>query len=343
MSAWPTVGAARLAEHRLGVNAYYLVTETARRLSAGEDPLRVAEEVFDAARAAGATVVRALAYSVGETEADLVGRAGPRRLGLEAIGLVLDAAARAGVALVLALGNHWDDYGGARAMVSLAGRAHAVEGDVRFYVHPDAVALHRAVVRAVLGHPSRAGTVARHPALLGLEPLNEPRAPLDRTGLAVAGWLDRALGELGRHAPGVLRSSGGEGLDSTLEGRDRAFWKRARALHLFRHGRDFARESQSADVASVHVYPDAWHVPEALWAEAGERFLREAARRSSRPLFVGEMGAVGPRRLELLARWAHVTRALGGLPVLWMLAVPSAKGLSDRYAIDARELAALTR
>ncbi len=56
-----------------------------------------------------------------------------------------------------------------RAMVSLAGRAHAVEGDVRFYVHPDAVALHRAVVRAVLGHPSRAGTVARHPALLGLE------------------------------------------------------------------------------------------------------------------------------------------------------------------------------
>jgi hypothetical protein len=90
----------------------------------------------------------------------------------------------------------------------------------------------------------------------------------------------------------------------------------------------------------VHVYPDQWGVPEPLRAEAGERFLREsAAIARPLPLLVGELGAVGADRLEVLARWVRVTRELGGLPLAWMLASPEAPRHRDAYALEPSELA----
>jgi mannan endo-1,4-beta-mannosidase len=337
---------ARLASSRpLLIGAYYLHEMTARALLGGTDPRAPLDAIFDVVRRAGAIGVRTLATHVGEGATAIQSSSREvRELGLHALDLLLARASRAGVGLVLSLGNSWDDYGGARAITGLAGHPAPVEADLRFFVSPRARAVYRFGMRAILTRVSREDghMLGAHPAVLAWEPMNEPRSRgLDRGGRAMRFWLDGTSSEIASLAPGKPISSGEEGLDVSLRGRDARFWRSVGALHLFRRRQSFTRNAASpgVDHPSVHVYPDAWCVPPQHHGEAGERFLRESAALSAgKRLLVGEMGAVGHARLDHLARWVRVTWSLGGIPGIWMLASPHAPRNRDRYALEEAEL-----
>lgn len=332
------------------VGAYYLHELAARALVAGRDPRPALDETFDAVRQAGAIGVRTLACHVG-TGATAIqsGPAEVRELGLRALDVVLDGAARSGLGLVLSLGNGWSDYGGARAVCAMAGLFRPTTNDLRFYVHPRAREVFRFGMRAVLAHRSSIDgrVLATHPAVLGWEALNEPRGGrLDRGGRALAEWIGTMSAHLAAEAPGKWVTSGEEGFDCDAVGRDAAFWRRANGAHLFRHAQSFRRNSALGALshASIHVYPQAWHIREACVAEAGERFIRESAGLArGKPLFVGEMGAVGPNRLEHLARWARAAWDVGGICAPWMLASRHMPAHRDKYAIEPADFVAWAR
>lgn len=303
------------------------------------------DETFDVARRAGAFAVRTLACHVGR-EPTAIQCAADRMnpLGLEALDVIVRRAQRAQVQLILSLGNAWDDYGGARAITAMAGHRDAQQSDVRFFVSPRARAAFRFGMRAVLTRSVDGLPLGTHPAIAAWEPMNEPRAAgLDREGRAMRWWLDGVTRELRALAPGKAVSSGEEGLDRSLGGRSRWFWRLARASHLFRCAQSFAAHAALPwiDHPSVHLYPQAWGVPSRWVGEAGERFLREsAALARGKPLLVGEMGAHGPNALEHLSRWCHVTWSVGGIAGVWMLASPRAPRHRDRYAIEPEDFVA---
>ncbi len=337
-----------MRQRPLVVGAYYLHDCTAHALLAGEDPHPLLDDTFDVARRAGAFAVRALACHVGPGPTAI--QSAPDRvsaLGLQALETIVRRAHRANVQLVLSLANAWDDYGGARAIVAMAGHRDALESDLRCFVSPRARAVLRFGMRAVLEHPIDGVRLGVHPAIAVWEPMNEPRAAgLDRRGAAMRWWLGDVSREIAAHAPDVPISSGEEGLDHSMRGRSAWFWRLARARHLFRRCQSFAANASvpSIDHPSVHVYPQAWGVPSMLVGEAGERFIRESATLATgTPLFVGEMGAHGPNALEHLSRWCHVTWSVGGIAGVWMLASPRAPRHRDRYAIDPEDFVAWAR
>jgi mannan endo-1,4-beta-mannosidase len=338
------------------VNAYYLQEEATRALRAGR-PQAVLDEVLGKARALGATLVRAHGYNADPAKrGDSAIRWGPTvsdALAWAGLDHVLARARAHGLRLVLVLGNQWDDLGGARTYVGWAGLPRARAADPRFFTHPAVVELYEAHAVETLERRSSLDGLryGEHPAIAGWELLNEPRGDgLDRAGHAVRAWIDRLARTVrSRAAPSQWVSSGEEGLDVSTRGRDAAFWSRARASWLFRARTSFALNARCPwlDVASVHVYPEAWGVPAELVREAGARMIRESAalaRAEGKPLVVGELGvrnvphgaggaieSVAARR-AIVAHWLRVAEDEGARAAgAWMLAHDHRPHHWDRY------------
>lgn len=338
-----------LPPRALAIGAHYLLDLASRRLERGERPAPLFEEVFGAARGLGAPVVRAMASLVlpdAHDERALPGTGGRLgAIGLRALEEMLASARRHDVRLVLSLGNSWDDYGGARGLVALAGLETPRACDARAFVHPEVRRLRRAFVSRLLDHRSTLDghALGAHPAVLAWEPMNEPRTPgLDRGGRAMRAWLDAEAATIRAHAPGVAISSGEDGVDVAPIARDARFWAGARATHLFRHTTSFARNVEAPDVTwpSVHVYPEAWGVPPLLRTTAAERFVRESAAlaaRAGKRLLVGEVGATGGERWAVIGAATRAGWAAGALVGLWMLAAEGAPRHRDAYAFTEAE------
>jgi len=341
------------------LNAYYLQEEAARALRRGLLASPVVEEVLGRARRLGAAALRTNGFN------DDPGRAGDSAIqlaplrydegGLRGLDLVLTRAHAHGLRLVLVLANHWDDYGGARQYARWAGLPGPRTGDARFYTSP-AVRAHLLTHLEVLltrtntfdGH-----VTGRHPALLALELVNEPRlAVRDGGGPALRAFVDEVGARVKALAPGALVVPGDEGFDRPGPAYDAAFW-RAAGTRLPAGDGAFALVSASPalDAASVHLYPEAWGVPPALLREAGERWISEhaaVARRLGKPLVVGELGlradgALGPEaRREVLRAWLARARAEGALLAApWLLVDAGRLGAGDPYALSGEDAAAL--
>jgi mannan endo-1,4-beta-mannosidase len=103
----------------------------------------------------------------------------------------------------------------------------------------------------------------------------------------MAAWVRTIAARVRAAAPRQLVATGEEGF--TGEG----------------SGQCFDADTGAVDVASIHLYPEAWRWPLAGVAEAGARWIREhadAAARRGRPLLVGEFGLRNDGALPLEAR-----------------------------------------
>lgn len=355
------------------LNAFYLPEEAARAVRRGEAP-HVVDEVFRKARALGASLVRIAAYNhAPEKRGDSALRWGPRLtdpVAFRGLDVVLHRAAEHGLGLVLTLGNQWDALGGVAPYVAWAGLPAARSEDPRFFTHATVRELYVEHARSLL---QRRNTVdgahyAEHPALAGIELLNEPRGRgLDAHGHAVRAWVDELARRLRAELPRrVWIATGEEGLDVSLDGRDAAFWTEARGRWLFEprdlvdpdgepalsHTTSFRANVRSpfVDVASVHVYPEDWGVPSALVAEAGERFLRESAALAAahgKRLYVAELGVRShapardgepvpalplDERRRIVRRWLDVAGELGAIAAgPWLFAYDARPESWDRY------------
>jgi mannan endo-1,4-beta-mannosidase len=280
----------------VALNAYYLQEEATRALRRGEATSAVLEEILGEAAALGVRAVRTNAFNDDAAKiGDSAMQVAPLEydeLALRGLDLVLARARVHGVRLVLPLGNHWDAYGGARRYVAWAGLRAAREGDSRFYTEPAVVDHYRAHVAALL---DRVNTVdgyrtGDHPAVLAWELLNEPRGTgLRDGGRALRAWVDDLGATVKRLAPGHLVATGEEGHEDS--------------------GASFARNSASpyVDVASAHLYPEAWGVAAHDTAAFGAAWISghvALARGLGKPLLVGEFGLRGDGAFGLEQRRA---------------------------------------
>lgn len=322
------------------LNCFYLQEEAARALRRGE-PLRVVDEVLGKARRLGASLVRLHAnHADPGKRGDSAMRLGPDsndELAWRALDHVVARAHAHGLGLLLVLGNQWDEVGGARTYVEWSGLPAPRSADARFFTHAATLALFASHVVQTLDRVSSLDALryGDHPAIAGWELLNEPRGQgLDRSGHSVREWIDQ-IGRRVRARAGAHQwiTSGEEGLDVSLDGRDAWFWRTAPASWLFRARTSFTLNARSpfVDHPSVHLYPETWGVRASKVEEAGVRMIRESAaiaRREGKRLLVGELGVRNhgvirelAQRRAIVRRWLDVADDEDAIAVgPWMLA-----------------------
>lgn len=339
------------------LNAFYLQEEAARALRRGA-PLHVLDEVLGKARRLGAGLVRVHANHADPAKrGDSAMRLGPHTddaLGWEALDHVIARAAAHGLQLVMVLGNQWDELGGARTYTGWAGLPAPRAADGRFFTDRATCTLYRAHVTQTLSRVSCVDGLryGAHPAIAGWELLNEPRGHgLDRAGHGVREWID----QLGRTVRALAHerqwiTTGEEGLDVSLEGRDAAFWRAAGARWLFRARTSFTLNARSpfVDHPCIHLYPESWGVRAKHLEAAGVQLIRESAaiaRGVGKRLLIGELGVrvrgtlgdLATRR-RVLRRWLDEAAAQDALAAgPWMLAHDSRPPRWDDYQFYVRD------
>lgn len=273
----------------VGTNCYYLQEEGARELLGWEGFGGRVEEAFRKVSRLGLPVVRAWAFNDDpENPAAMqVAPLVPSEAGLRGMDLVLETAARHGVRLVLSLGNYWSDYGGVRQYLLWHGLDPS--RPERFFRDEAVVSHYAEHVERLMGRKStRTGLRwGEDPTVLAWELLNEPRgAGLGDRGEALAAWVDRLATRL-RGAARQLVATGEEGFADDLAGRAGPEVPPRRACQ------SFGANAAAVDLASIHLYPEAWGFRRGAFAEAGARWIAtraDEAARLGRPLVVGEVG-----------------------------------------------------
>ncbi|TAK55515.1 MAG: T9SS type A sorting domain-containing protein, partial [Bacteroidetes bacterium] len=309
----------------IGVNAYYL-----QNLAAYGDTFHLIE-TMQSAKALGITTIRTWGFfdSDDSNNAAVIQYAPGmfNERGLRALDYVLAKAKEYSFRLVIPLINSWDDYGGMNQYVEwLAARtpANNKEGTPRQqYVYGAEGRRYRIYVSSGRSHDDfysndtmkqwyknylqtillRVNTFTGiqykdEPAILGWELANEPRS-LERSGELVYGWLDEMSSYLKTIDHNHLVSTGEEGFDVLREGySDISTYNQQSWLFDGSNGISYSKNVTlpAIDFASIHCYPEAWHLPSQssiVWMNDHQRIAREA----NKPLVFGEFGAFQSRSL----------------------------------------------
>jgi mannan endo-1,4-beta-mannosidase len=290
----------RGADFVLGDRSFRFVGVNAAAMH-GPERARAAETIA-AAAAEDLTVVRLWALGEGDRESetwrrdDFLFRIGPDGWvdrAFEQLDLVVDAAHRANVRLVVVLSNSWRDYGGVPEYLKWLGfRNPDVYGfEDRFYEDPRAFAEYEKHVRRVVGRTNaRSGIAyADDPAILSWELMNESH--VSRTGVAAQlAWTRRAAALVHSLDPNHLVTLGHVGYRVAAE---RDAWI---AIH----------EAPEIDYCDHHLY---------LEEQGGIRRLRDLYDRIDdraqlarfvvrKPLVLGEVGFDNQA-----SRWLGLSRA----------------------------------
>lgn len=335
------------------VNAYYLQEESARAVRRGETPSIVLDEVLGEVASLGIPWVRTNAFN--DDPAKIGSSAIQRAPGdldeVSLIGLdhVLAESARQGVQLLLVLTNYWDDYGGVAQYVAWAGLPAPETGDPRFFTEASVQALYRAYVAALLDRVSTVDGIryGDHPAVLGWELVNEPRGRgLDGEGVAMRAWVDAMAEHVHALAPDHLVGLGDEGFDTSDDGYDAPAWTRSRTDDVFDRGTSFRLNlaSPHIDFGTVHLYPEAWRVPQRDLARAGAQWIAShvaIGRALGKPVIVEEFGlrSRGGEDLSLETRrhvydaWMRCVDHTGGAGIgPWLFTYDARPSAWDPYS-----------
>jgi mannan endo-1,4-beta-mannosidase len=167
-------------------------------------------------------------------------------------------AGEAGLKLVVALVNNWDDFGGMNQYVSwLGGVLHD-----EFYWNEKIKTAYKNYVQNFLNRKNRytGRVMIEEPAIMTWELANEPRCALDWSGNRLFEWVQEMSSFIKSMDPYHLVAVGDEGfyrdpwnLDWTRSGVEGVDWKRLIAL-------------PTIDYGTLHLYPDnGWGKDEA-WA-----------------------------------------------------------------------------
>ncbi|KAL6231426.1 mannan endo-1,4-beta-mannosidase C [Aspergillus navahoensis] len=233
---------------------------------------------------------------------------GTSTIDLEPFDKVVDAAAKTGMKLIVALTNNWADYGGMDVYtVNLGGRYHD-----DFYRLPQIKKAYKRYVKEM---------VTRYrdsPAIMAWELANEPRCgadgvrnlPRSEDGCSpelLTSWIDEMSTYVKKLDPRHLVTWGGEGGfnydsdDWAYNGSD---------------GGDFAAELalKNVDFGVFHSYPDWWSKT-VEWTNKWIVDHARAGRRVGKPVVHEEYGWLTPQgRLDNLGTVSNITRleAVGG-------------------------------
>ena len=306
----------------IGANAYYLMESAARGDTATVSAL------FSQAQELGFTVIRTWGFFDSEDSLDpaVIQRAPGvyNEYALQALDYVLLGAQRTGIKLLIPLVNNWDDYGGMnqyarwresvnvglgkvsdrysteeRAMQVSGSRGQKYRiavgsafGHDDFYSDPMMKGWYRDYVQTILERTNTLTGIQykNDPAILGWELANEPRSS-ERTGSLVHSWVEEMSGFIKQIDPNHLVGTGEEGFEVSPQGYSLGVYPTDLWIFDGSAGVSFTANSSlsTIDIASTHVYPEAWSLP---WA-AGSAWISEHIRRSTvlgKPLVVGEFG-----------------------------------------------------
>jgi len=250
--------------HVVGANQYYLM------LTALTD-WKAVESVLDEAQSLGLNVLRTWAFAERQdgdppTKPALTLQPGVYdESTFRALDRVIAAASTRGLRLLLALGNHWDAFGGAPQYVSWSrqyGDASEVNGSAagvdHFYSSPWCRDAYRQFVTALVGRVNSVTGVPykEDPSIFGFDLLNEPRVESDASGDVLHRFLDEQSRFLKSLDPWHMITTGAEG------------YYGASTPHLVANnpggtatsGNDFVRNHllPAIDFATIHVWPDQW-------------------------------------------------------------------------------------
>jgi mannan endo-1,4-beta-mannosidase len=320
-----------------GANAYYLPFV----VTYGE--VCAVDEVMDGARAMGMTVLRTWAFHDSPDRDDpgvFQYRPGVyNEQGLRGLDEVVARARKRGIRLLMPLVNNWGDCGGMNQYVrwrqeddspalSSDGRydkgvVDSGEGEQYqlalsptvghddFYTDPVIRGWFKQYVAMLLQRVNTVTGVAYcdEPAILGWELANEPRSS-DRTGLVVARWLEEMAAFTKSIDDHHLVGSGEEGGDIGPVSFSSSAAHAPSWLFDGTTGVSFALNTAlpNLDFASLHLYAEAWGIPQA----AGDAWIHDHLRvagAAGKPLILGEFGA-RKRRAQNIKRW--LTAALQG-------------------------------
>ncbi|KAL4994913.1 mannan endo-1,4-beta-mannosidase C [Aspergillus recurvatus] len=233
---------------------------------------------------------------------------GTSTIDLEPFDKVVDAAAKTGIKLIVALTNNWADYGGMDVYtVNLGGRYHD-----DFYRLPQIKKAYKRYVKEM---------VTRYrdsPAIMAWELANEPRCgadgvrnlPRSEDGCSpelLTSWINEMSSYIKKLDPHHLVTWGGEGGfnydsdDWAYNGSD---------------GGDFEAELalKNIDFGVFHSYPDWWSKT-VEWTNKWIVDHARAGRRVGKPVVHEEYGWLTPQgRLDNLGTVSNITRleAVGG-------------------------------
>jgi mannan endo-1,4-beta-mannosidase len=317
----------------MGANAHYLPFA----LTYGE--FLAVDEVLDEAHAMGMAALRTWAFHDSPDRNDpgvFQYRPGVyNEQGLCGLDGVVARARKRGIRLLMPLVNNWDDYGGMNQYVRWRQESDTPEAPMdRRY---DGVAIeakvessegkeYRLALSPTAGHDDfytdpvirgwfkqyiamllqRVNTVTGvayrdEPAILSWELANEPRSS-DRTGLIIARWL----GEMAAFTKSIdshhLVGSGEEGGDVSSASFPASAHQVPSWLLDGSMGGSFVLNTalQNLDFASLHLYAEAWGMP-----QAGESWIHDhvcLAAAAGKPLVLGEFGA-REGQAEKIERW----------------------------------------
>jgi mannan endo-1,4-beta-mannosidase len=334
-----------------GANACYLPFAAAY----GEST--AVQEVLDAARGMGMTVLRTWAFHDSPDSNDpgvFQYRPGVfNEQGLRGLDEVVARARERGIRLLLPLVNNWDDYGGMNQYVRWRQESGAVgvppdrrsgDGEAGEVVDNGKGGRYRVALSPAVGHDDfytdpvirgwfkqyvamlllRVNTVTGvayrdEPAILGWEMVNEPRSS-DRTGSIVAAWLEEMAAFTKSIDYRHLVGSGEEGGDVSPAPYSAAMRDVPSWLFDGTMGVSFMRNTAipNLDFASLHLYAKRWSILPA----AGNFWIRDhlrLAEAAGKPSVVGEIGA-REERASGFESWL-TTALLGGAAgvLVWQL------------------------
>lgn len=260
----------------MGTNCYFLQEEGARESLGWEGYSGRVDEALTKAATLKLGVVRAWAFN-DDPENPAAIQTAPltyNEPGLRGVDLALAAAERHGTRLILSLGNYWGDYGGVPQYLKWHGLDPTEPA--LFFTHPAVIAHYCDHIEQLLSRVNHVTGVRWRddPRVLAWELLNEPRgAGLSDGGEAIAEWVQAVAARVREAAPRQLVATGEEGAVD--------------------EGQDFEQNTALVDLASVHLYPEAWGWPIETLERIGVEWIESRAASAAalgRPLVIGEFG-----------------------------------------------------
>ncbi len=333
----------------LGVNAYYLLEQSAR-----EDTATV-NAVFTTSANTRMNVVRTWGFfdSADSTNRAVIQyRPGAfNEHALRALDYVVYQAKLHNVRLLIPFVNSWDDYGGMnqyvrwrsqitedipanrysrsdveRMMSGSGGRSYryaisANWGHDDFYADPTIRVWFKNYIAMLLNRINTFTNIAykNEAMIFGWELANEPRSS-DPSSQLVQNWVAEMSGYVKSLDPNHLVGTGEEGFDISAGSYSSGSYNSQQWLFDGSMGISFRTNSSfsSIDFGSCHLYPESWNLP----VNSGNVWIRDhirIARSIRKPLVIGEF-AVRDQKAATYGSWLTTALLDGGAgAMVWQL------------------------
>ena len=217
---------------------------------------------------------------------------------LRRLDLVLVEAAKRNIRVIIVLSNYWNFLGGMQKFVDVAYPSMGLPLET-FYIDPYIREQWKGFVSVVLGRRNSITGVAYRddPTIFSYELANEPRTSKgwDKArgrlpGATICDWVAEMSAFVRSQDGNHLLTIGDEGMRADVPARpgDSRAW-----INDGTEGVDWLCNLQYADVATVHLYPDAWAFSPAEYQWLGPNYLqdrRDLAWARGKPIILEEYG-----------------------------------------------------